>query len=151
MQELLRVYETARQIMRESGNPNQWGTTHPAPELLQKDILQGTGYAVTCGNQICAAFALIPGDDPTYRVIEGQWLNDRPYAAIHRVGSDGTQRGILEAITAYASKMYADLRIDTHEENLLMQHVLEKNGYRYCGTIYLENGDPRRAYHRISN
>ena len=29
MPELLRVYEAARKIMRENGNPDQWGNTHP--------------------------------------------------------------------------------------------------------------------------
>ena len=27
-----------------------------------------------------------------------------------------------------------------------MQHVLEQLGFDYCGTIWLEDGDPRRAY-----
>ena len=149
LHELLRVYEAARKIMRESGNPDQWGNTHPPRELLEQDIADGTGYAVTCGERIVAAFALIPGDDPTYRVIEGAWLNDEPYAAVHRVGSDGTCRGILEAVIRFAKeKGIRELRIDTHEDNHLMQHVVQKNGFRYCGIIHLLNGEPRLAYQK---
>ncbi|MBQ6476704.1 MAG: GNAT family N-acetyltransferase [Clostridia bacterium] len=149
MPELLRVYEAARRIMRESGNPNQWGDTHPPRELLEQDVSDGTGYAVTNNGRIVAAFALIPGDDPTYRVIEGAWLNDKPYAAIHRVGSDGTCSGILEAVVRFAKEQgIRELRIDTHEDNRLMQHVVRKNGFRYCGIIHLLNGDPRLAYQK---
>ena len=31
-----------------------------------------------------------------------------------------------------------------------MQHILQKHGFRYCGIIYLLNGDERLAYQKIS-
>jgi hypothetical protein len=30
-----------------------------------------------------------------------------------------------------------------------MQHVLAKNGFTYCGLIYLKNGAERLAYQRV--
>ena len=30
-----------------------------------------------------------------------------------------------------------------------MRHVLEKFGFVYCGTIYIADGSPRRAYQYI--
>ena len=41
------------------------------------------------------------------------------------------------------------LRADTHADNKIMQHVLEKNGFRKCGIIHLANGDPRLAYEKM--
>ena len=41
------------------------------------------------------------------------------------------------------------LRIDTHEGNLAMRKMLAKNGFVYCGVIYLAGGDKRVAYERI--
>ena len=38
------------------------------------------------------------------------------------------------------------MRGDTHEDNLPMQRVLEKNGFQRCGTIFVEDGSPRIAY-----
>ena len=39
-----------------------------------------------------------------------------------------------------------NIRIDTHKDNAIMRHCLESYGFRYCGIIYLENGDERLAY-----
>lgn len=41
-----------------------------------------------------------------------------------------------------------NIRIDTHRNNIPMQKTLIKNGYRVCGTIYLENGDERIAFQK---
>ena len=32
------------------------------------------------------------------------------------------------------------IRIDTHRQNASMQRMLEKNGFAYCGIIYLQDG-----------
>ena len=40
------------------------------------------------------------------------------------------------------------LRIDTHRDNKIMQTLLAKNGFQYCGVIRLTNGEPRLAYYR---
>ena len=41
-----------------------------------------------------------------------------------------------------------NLKIDTHEDNVVMQHVLEKNGFERCGKIYTHDGTPRIAYQK---
>ena len=41
-----------------------------------------------------------------------------------------------------------NLRIDTHEDNRIMQHLLEKNGFIYCGEITVEDGTSRMAYQK---
>ena len=38
---------------------------------------------------------------------------------------------------------------DTHRDHRIMQHLLEKHGFTYCGVIYLASGDERLAYQRI--
>jgi len=44
----------------------------------------------------------------------------------------------------------ANIRIDTHKDNRIMQHNIEKHGFTYCGIIYLANGDERLAYQKLS-
>ena len=39
-----------------------------------------------------------------------------------------------------------DIRIDTHADNVIMRHLLCKNGFSEVGTILLSNGSPRVAY-----
>ena len=46
-------------------------------------------------------------------------------------------------------KMFPSLKIDTHKDNIPMQKVLLRNGFKFCGIIHLENGDERLAYQKI--
>lgn len=135
--------------MRQTGNPNQWKDDSPSQAVLLDDIQKRQLYILEDSLGIQAVFALIPGDDPTYGYIEGSWLNDAPYAAIHRVASAGTRKGVLKECLDYCGAKYSSLRIDTHFDNKIMQHLLDKYGFHRCGTIYLENGDPRLAYQLI--
>ena len=153
MDELLRIYAAARGIMRAAGNPDQWAGGEPFPSELEEKIHDGVLYLCEEEGKPFAAFALIGGEDVTYRVIEkGQWLKDGPYYTLHRVASDGTRHGVMGLITASAADIAgsADLRADTHRDNLLMQKALSKNGFVYCGIIHLLNGDERLAYQRLS-
>jgi RimJ/RimL family protein N-acetyltransferase len=43
-----------------------------------------------------------------------------------------------------------NIRIDTHRDNTIMQHLLSKYGFQYCGIIYLANGDERLAYQYLT-
>lgn len=96
---------------------------------------------------IHAVFAFIEGEDPVYLKIEqGSWMVDTEYAAVHRVASDGTVRNVLEKIMDYCKAQIPHLRIDTHEDNKVMQHVLEKYGFVRCGIVYVPDGSPRIAY-----
>ena len=100
-------------------------------------------------SQILAVFFLKQGEDPTYKKIyEGAWLNDRPYAVMHRVASSGKEKGAAKVCFDWVFEKYGNIRIDTHDDNHIMQHVLEKNGFSKCGRIYLESGDPRIAYQK---
>ena len=145
--EILTAYERARRFMRETGNPNQWSGGYPAPQLLENDLEKGNLYVLLKGEKLCGVFALIFGEDSTYRVIEGgTWGSDAPYAAIHRIASSGEEHGILEAAVCYARSRIGHIRIDTHRDNAVMQHLLIKLGFSRRGIIYLPNGDPRIAF-----
>ena len=83
----------------------------------------------------------------THAVIEqGAWKADTPYAAVHRVASDGTVHNILGRIMDFAKSKISHIRIDTHENNKVMQRALEKQGFERCGIIYVPDGTPRIAF-----
>ena len=142
------IYARARQLMRESGNPNQWKDSHPARELTEGDVENGTGYVIEEGGEIVGVFAFILGRDPTYGYIEGEWLNDEPYGTMHRVAASGKVRGVLGTCLAFCESQIGNVRVDTHADNKIMQHLLEKYGYRKCGIIYIADGSPRIAYQK---
>lgn len=145
---ILKVYQAAREYMRQSGNPNQWGTDKPKKEWLEQDIEKGNLYVgENDSGEIHFVFAFILGADPTYSYIEdGSWPSDEPYGTIHRIASDGTVSGVVKMAVEYGKSIISNIRIDTHEDNKTMQHVVEKLGFERCGIIYIEDGTPRIAY-----
>lgn len=145
--EILEVFEIAKQIMRANGNHSQWLGGYPSRELLSQDIKTDSLYIVE-DEQIEAVFALIEGIDPTYIDIEGSWLDDKPYATLHRVASRGKKKGIFSKILEFSSTINSNLKIDTHKDNVIMQGAVEKAGFKYCGIIYVEDGTPRLAYQK---
>ncbi|MDE6725913.1 MAG: N-acetyltransferase [Ruminiclostridium sp.] len=143
-----KIYTLAREQMRRSGNPTQWGSTHPSREMIISDIDEGVGYVVVNGGEICGVFAFIVGDDPTYDYIKGNWLNNEKYGTIHRIAGNGREKGIQSCALDFCRKIEPNIRIDTHSDNKIMQHLLEKHGFVNCGIIIVGDGTPRIAYQR---
>ena len=146
--EVRRVYETARAYMIHSGNPYQWANGYPTDALLRADIEARSLYVVET-DAIHAVFFFAVGEDPTYQhIYDGAWRCEGEYGVIHRVGSDGILHGVMATIADFCAETIQNLRIDTHEVNHTMKHVLEKCGFAPCGTIFLPDGSPRIAFQR---
>ena len=141
------IFAIARKFMADTGNPNQWAETYPSYAQLLSDINSGDSYVCLVDGRIVATFVLRGGDDPTYDTIyEGAWKNDSPYATIHRIASSGEVKGIFNCAMRFALQNFSTIRIDTHRDNRVMQHMIIKAGFKYCGIIHCWNGDERLAY-----
>lgn len=150
LERVLDIYAGARLRMLEMGNP-QWEFSHPTEEMVREDISRGVGYVLEENGEVVGAFVFIVGEDPTYGYIEnGAWLNDEPYGTLHRVASDGKTHGVMAATLAFCERQMANVRVDTHEKNLPMQHILDRAGYTRCGRIYVDDGTPRIAYQKVT-
>ena len=152
---IMKLYARARQFMADHGNPRQWGATNWPPEaLIHQDIANGNSYVCVQDGRIVGTFFFVQGSDvePTYRTIEdGRWSSDAPYGVVHRITSDGTVKGTGSFCLDWAFRQCGHLRIDTHGDNTVMQSLLTKNGFRHCGTIYVEeDNDPRLAYEKLA-
>ena len=144
------IYAIARAFMARTGNAAQWGDSFPPEELLREDIRLGRLYVVEEEGTVHGAFAFLLGEDPTYQVIEGgAWKSNAPYGTLHRVASDGAVHGLFGQMVDYAWSVIPHLRIDTHENNAVMRHLVEKHGFQRCGVIYTDDGTPRIAFERI--
>ncbi len=146
LDEILAVYETARTFMRDNGNPTQWAGGYPSKELLCGDIENEKLYIIEDEGVIEGVFYFSEGPDPTYECIKGEWSNALPYHVIHRVASRGVKRGLLKLTVDFCLTFCDNIKIDTHEDNYVMQKALEKLGFKRCGIIFLENGEERIAY-----
>lgn len=144
------IYSSAREFMRKAGNPYQWGTSYPGLEDIVDGINDGTSYVCELDGEVVATFYFKIGPDPTYNeIFDGEWQNDEPYAAIHRIAVKYHGQGIADFCFAECFRRFPNLKIDTHEDNIPMQKCLERCGFVHCGTIYTWNGEPRKAYQKV--
>lgn len=147
LDEIINIYKYAQEFMIRNGNPNQWGLIHPSREMIISDINNNKCKVIYDELKIHGVFALFDGIDPTYiHINSGKWLNDEPYLTIHRIASDGKAHGVFQCALNYCKALTDNIRIDTHKDNLIMQKILEKNGFKKCGIIYVNDGTSRIAY-----
>lgn len=149
---IMQLLEYGRQKMRANGNTEQWTNGNPQQSLIEDDILQKNSYIIEENGQPIATFAFIKGPDITYnKIYEGKWIeHTHPYHIIHRMASKHGVHGIFKEVLDYCFERASNIRIDTHRQNIIMRNALEKNGFSYCGIIYLRDGAERLAYQYIN-
>ncbi|WP_280747852.1 GNAT family N-acetyltransferase [Parabacteroides sp. PF5-9] len=147
---LLSIYDYARSFMQKTGNANQWINGYPSKEQVMADLAEKNSYVcVNEHNEVIATFYFKTGDDPTYsKIYQGEWLNSKPYGVVHRLASDGSQKGIAAFCLQWCFEQCKNIRVDTHHDNLVMQNILRKLGYIECGIIYVANGTERIAFQK---
>ena len=150
--DIMQVMEAAKGIMRLSGNMHQWADGYPSETVILSDMEKGGGFVIEDTGRIVGYFAFLPSPEPTYsNIYDGKWLDDvQSYHVIHRIASYPDVHGIFNDIMDFCFSHDANIRIDTHKDNRIMQHNIEKHGFTYCGIIYLANGDERLAYQKLS-
>ena len=147
---LMEIYATARDFMIRTGNRQQWVNEYPSVSFIEDEIYKGHSFVV--GNskgEIVGTFCFIIGNDPTYnKIYNGNWLNDKEYGAVHRVASSGKEKGVGEACFNWCLRQFPNVRVDTHRDNKVMQNILTKLDFKYCGIIYVQDGSERLAYQK---
>lgn len=152
---IMLLAKAARQIMKDNGNPTQWTDNHPSRETIEDDVQHADSYVICkAEGEIVGTFVFREGPDPSYaQIYEGKWIDDiHPYHVIHRVMSTPDAHGIFAAIMDYCNKHADNLRIDTHRNNSIMQHLIKKYGFHYCGIVHIIDLDTdfeRLAYQKI--
>lgn len=149
--DILKILEHARKYMIENNNPNQWGDSYPTKEIIEEDIKNSIGYVCLDNeNNIVGYFCFYVGIEEDYNEIyEGNWLNNREYAVIHRIATNSNKKGVGGFCMRFCFDKYKNIRIDTSKDNIPMQKLLQKEGYTKCGIIKLRrNGKERIAFQK---
>lgn len=130
----------------------QWHPGYPTQQTILDDIADHMGYVFVKEQEIVGYCCIIIGDEPAYHKIEGAWKTDRPYAVVHRMAFNQKARGgglsgqAIDLIKEFClSNQIGAIRVDTQEENKVMQHILDREGFLYCGLIHFDGG-PKLAY-----
>ncbi len=153
MDAIMLVMDAAKKIMRQSGNMSQWGDGYPSEAVITADMEKSGGFVIVEDGGIVGYFAFLPSPEPTYdKIYEGQWIDDEtPYHVVHRIASLPSAHRIFSNIMDFCFMHDSNIRIDTHRDNTIMQHVIMKYGFTYCGIIYLLSGDERLAYQKMKD
>lgn len=152
----MNIIKQAQSYFKEHGI-NQWQNNYPNIETIKNDINNGESYVLLKENNIVATVAVSFNGEKNYETIyEGNWLTSGEFVVIHRIAVDNSYKGLGLAteIIKNVEKLCLNnevhsIKIDTHEENISMQNLLKKNGFKYCGIIYLEDKSKRIAFEKI--
>lgn len=77
------ILDTARAYLKAQGL-DQWQNFPPQAEETFAHCLRKELYVMREGNAVAGTFVLVP-HEPAYDVIDGAWLQNGAYVAIHRV------------------------------------------------------------------
>lgn len=153
---IMKIVRDTQQYFKDH-NIDQWQNNYPNEESFLEDIAHEGSYVLVDYTGICGFCFIGFEEDPNYYEIEdGAWLNDEPYGVIHRIAirNDLKGKGYASKFIAHAEALAKEkdihnLRVDTHADNQSMLQVIAKNGFVYCGRVYLENHSPRKAYQKV--
>lgn len=134
------IYERAREYMKETNNPTQWGDSYPPLSLINEDIIKNRLYGVRDDEKSLVAVFVLSSEEKAYDNCDF-WHSNDPFIVIHRVASNGKIKGITKYIFNYALTKANYLRIDTHQNNKTMQNVLIPFGFKECGIVYYERNN----------
>jgi len=129
---------------------DQWQTGYPNMETILGDIEKQRGYFIMEDDRIFGYACIDYEGEPAYKELKGTWLSDTdvPYVVVHRMAfsKESRGRGLADAVFRLVAeqakaKGISYFRVDTDEANKIMQHVLQKNGFTYCGVIWFDNSE----------
>ena len=156
--EVMDAIEDAREVLRYQGN-GQWQDGYPNRDDLLRDIASERLFVVyPDGKPECVAgvCALTYFEKDYKTLYEGAWLTDLPYMVMHRVAVRKEYRGqgygkrLFDVFLAQAKKEgFASLRIDTHEGNAPMRHLISLYGFAFCGRAILTPNKDRMVFEKV--
>ena len=148
------ILDDGRRFQRAQGFV-QWTDDYPNRDTVKDDILSPKGYVLKMDGVIAGYMCIDFSGEPAYENIDGCWRSEKTYAVIHRMAfcKSFCGKGLSESAFSLAEKLCIEkgvdyLRIDTAFPNKRMQHILEKNGFKYCGVIKYQ-GSERLAYDKF--
>lgn len=153
---IMYIIKEAKEYLKEN-NIDQWQDGYPTEGTILDDIKSNESYIAVENDVVIGTVAISFRGEKTYeKIYEGSWLSKEAYVVIHRIAVTRELKGrgiacnIIKEIEKIALKnnMYS-IKIDTHEENNVMQNLLVKNNFKYCGVIYLIDKSKRIAFEKI--
>ena len=156
--QVMEAVEDARELLKLQGN-GQWQDGYPDRSDFENDIKNQRLFVIEDRNdpgEIAGVMALTYFEEDYHHLYEGAWLSELPYMVMHRVALKKRYRGqgygkaLFQAFVLQAKKEgFRSLRVDTHEGNVIMRHLLEQSGFQFCGRVILPPAKDRMVFERV--
>lgn len=151
---IMEIIGQAKAMMARLGR-RQWDGSYPLEQHISTDIENGNGYVICHGGKVVAYGAVVFTGEEAYRNLRGgTWLSEGQYVVLHRLAVAEEARcqgfaGIFLKETGLMAigKDIHSFKVDTNHDNSQMLHILESEGFSYCGKIHYHNGE-RMAFEK---
>ena len=157
LDQVMEAVEYSRFLLKLQGN-GQWQDGYPNKNDFINDINNGRLFVTYDKNpkEIIGVCALTYREEDYHHLYEGEWLTDLPYMVMHRVAikkeyqGKGYGKKLFEVFIEQAKlEGYKSLRIDTHEGNVVMRHIIESFDFVYCGKAILTPNKDRMVFEKV--
>ena len=156
--QVMQAVEDSRDALRLQGN-GQWQDGYPNKDDFINDINNKRLFVIIDEKDpktIIAVCAISYREEDYHHLYEGKWLTDLPYVVMHRVAikkeyrNQGYGKKLFEIFVETAKiEGYRSLRIDTHEGNAVMRHLIGLFDFAYCGKAILTPDKDRMVFERV--
>lgn len=151
---IMELIDQAKEFLKGNG-VDQWQQGYPDETSIKQDIEDKTGYICMENGKVAGYVCIDFCGEPAYEGLIGSWLSIQSYAVVHRLALDNAMKGkgLASRIFQLTEALCKDrgvhsIKIDTDDKNEIMKHLLQKNGYQYCGTIWFQNSE-KIAYEKL--
>ena len=158
LSQVMEAVEDSRELLKEQGN-GQWQDGYPNQQDFENDIHNQRLFVIDDVHnpkEIVGVMALTYYEEGYHHLYEGQWLSDLPYMVMHRVAlkkkfrGQGYGKALFQAFIEQAKKEgFRSLRIDTHEGNGIMRHLISSFGFQLCGRVILPPNKDRMVFEKV--
>lgn len=144
---IMELIDEAKAFLRAQG-VDQWQNGYPNEDAVQGDLAEGAGYVMETEKGVQGYACVSFSGEPCYEALQGEWLSIQPYVVIHRmaISNDCKGKGAAGAFFGFAQSLCEErqihsMKVDTDADNKMMQQVLKKLGFTYCGTVCFDNSE----------
>ena len=143
----MEIINAAKSHLKEQGI-DQWQTGYPDYACIERDIIDQKGFFGVDEESILGYLCIDYDGESAYDNMQGTWNTSENYVVVHRMAFTEKSRG--KGVSSVVFRLVEELskrkginsfRVDTDADNKKMQHILKKNGFSYCGTIWFDNSE----------
>lgn len=140
--------ETALEI-RKAFTPNEIASAVAIDEA-QIGSKARADYITSVAESGGLSVAVLRNEVQAFCCLDHNYFFEKPFISLLIVSPDARRLGLGAGLLSYSSHMFPEIWTSTNRSNSVMQKLLKKAGWRYCGEIGgLDDGDPEQFFKTV--